>query len=212
MQRKDVLIPLTWLIGLSAAYASVNIMSNVSSARIVNVGVSVDAGTLLFPLTFVLRDFVHRVGGKHIARRVVLIAALLSAVASANFWVVGHLPADMSVGPQEEFAAVLNITWRIAVAGIIAQVVSELLDTEIYHLWQKKFGEKLRMGRALASNAVSVPVDSITFTLVAFLGVYDSPVLVEIIFGNILLKYLVTVVFSPLITLVPQLPQFKEEF
>lgn len=207
---KRVLTPLTWLIGLSAAFAAINIMSNVSSARIVDLAVfSVDAGTLLFPLTFTLRDFIHRVAGKHIARRVVLISALLTAFASLSFWVVSMLPPDMSVGLQDDFGDVLSTTWRIALAGFISQLVSELIDTEIYSMWVNRFKTRFILGRLIVSNAVSVPIDSILFTLIAFAGVYDSPTLVSIAFGNIVLKYLITLVFAPGISLLPQLPDLS---
>lgn len=198
--------PLTWFAGLSATYAAVNVTSNVSSSRIIDLGFSsVDAGTLVFPLTFVMRDLVHKVAGKELSRRVVVIAASLSALATFSFWVVGVLPPDMSVGPQEEFSQVLNITWRIAVGGVIAQLVSELLDTEIYDAWEKRFGGGFKQGRVIVSNAVSVPVDSIVFTVVAFAGVYTFPVLLSIASGNILLKYAITLVFSPLIKYVPNI-------
>lgn len=198
---------LTWFALLASLYASINIISNVSSARIVSIaGLSIDAGTLAFPLTFVMRDLVHKVAGTSMARRVVVIAATLSALGSLVFWIVGVLPPDLNVGPQEEFRQVLAITWRIAVAGVIAQLVSELIDTEIYALWQRKFGERLQIGRVLSSNAISIPTDSIVFTAIAFTGVYSFDVLVGIAFGNIVLKFAITAIFSPAIKFMPKLP------
>ena len=42
-------------------------------------------------------------------------------------------PSDPSYTLGAEFQAVLAPLWRITLASIIAEVVSELADTEVYH-------------------------------------------------------------------------------
>lgn len=59
---------LTRLLVATAGYVACSILANVMSARILRIGpdwasFSIDAGTLTYPLTFTLRDLVHKVGG-----------------------------------------------------------------------------------------------------------------------------------------------------
>ena len=86
------------------AYIGVSLMANVMSVRIVLLGPwAIDAGTFTYPLTFTLRDVVHKAGGRTAARVTIVTGAALNLVMVAAFWVTANLPADQTVGPQTEF-------------------------------------------------------------------------------------------------------------
>ncbi|HQC27729.1 MAG TPA: queuosine precursor transporter, partial [Treponemataceae bacterium] len=103
---------------------------------------------------------------------------------------------------QAAFAAVLGPVWRIVLASIAAELVSELVDTEVYQLWVTKVTTKHQWARVLVSNAVSVPIDSIIFALIAFSGVLPQETVWLIVWANIAIKGLVTIISIPLIYLV----------
>ena len=98
----------------------------------------------------------------------------------------------------------LNPVLRITAASVVAQVIAELLDTEVYHRFVVRFGHRKQWGRVLASNAVSIPVDSIVFVVIAFGGVVPFAVAVSIIWANIVVKGLTSVLTVPLIYAVPE--------
>lgn len=192
---------------VSAAYIAAQIFSDITSLRIVTIaGFSVDAGTLVYPFTFTLRDLVHKTGGIKAARALILSAAVINLFMAGLFVLVAKLPPDSSVGPQLEFGRVLAPTtwglWRIVIASIIAEVASELVDGEAYQLWVNKVGQRLQWMRVLVSNAVSVPLDSALFCSLAFIGRMPMAVVVSIFFANILAKGLTTLVSLPMIYLV----------
>ncbi len=188
---------------VSAAYIAAQMMSDVASLRIVAFwGLSLDAGTLIYPFTFTLRDMVHKVGGIKVARTLVLVAAGVNLVMALLFWLVAKLPPDLSVGPQLEFGAVLAPVWRIVVASIVAEVVAELIDGEVYQKWVDRFGQKRQWMRVLVSNGVSVPLDSALFCGLAFIGRMGFGVVVAIFLANVLLKGVFTLVSLPWIYLV----------
>ena len=119
------------------------------------------------------------------------------------FWLVARLPAVAGVGPQtERFGDVLAPVWRIVCASILAEVVAELIDTEAYARWERRFGERRQWGRVLASNAVSIPIDSALFVVVAFAGVLSMGSVGEIFVTNVVVKGLITLVSIPWIYLV----------
>ena len=77
-------------------------------------------------------------------------------------------PTDVSYPLGDEFSAVLAPLWRITIASIVAEVVSELVDTEVYHWFVRRVTTRHQWARVAVSNAVSLPIDSVLFVLLAF--------------------------------------------
>jgi len=175
-----------------------------ASLRIVMIaGYSIDAGTFIYPLTFTLRDMVHKVAGIKAARMLILAAAGINLVMALMFRVVALMPPDLSIGPQEEFGLVLSPIWRIVAASIIAEVMSELIDTEGYKFWVEKVTQKFHWARVLFSNLISIPVDSFLFSFLAFWGIFPAAVVISIFVSNMIIKGITTLVSIPGIYLVP---------
>ncbi len=191
-----------------SAYIAAQMMADITSLRIVMLaGMSVDAGTLVYPLTFTLRDMVHKAIGIQAARALIITAAVINLLMAGLFWLAAQLPADMSVGPQEEFATVLAPVWRIVIASILAEVIAELIDTEVYQQWVNRIGHRHQWGRVLASNAVAVPLDSAVFCAVAFVGTMPGTVVWSIFAANVLIKGVATVISIPMIYAAPERTQ-----
>jgi len=192
---------------VSAAYIAAQMLADIGSLRIVLfLGLSIDAGTFIYPITFTLRDLVHKVAGIKVARALIIAAAVINLVMAFFFWIIARLPGDPQVGPQVEFGAVLAPVWRIVIASIIAEVLSELTDTEVYHLWVRRVTRRFQWLRVLVSNSVSVPLDSLVFAWLAFGGMYAGAVVWSIVLSNILVKMATTLVGLPLIYLVRERP------
>ena len=122
----------------------------------------VSVGTLIFGITFTQRDRVHRYGRKAVYAMILLAA-------------VGMVLESL----------LLEVPWRIILASFIAIVLSEAADTEIYH----QLLHRSWLQRVTGSNLVSIPLDSLLFNLIAFMGVFEPAMLVAIIFGEIVTKF-----------------------
>ena len=192
---------------VASAYIAAQMLADIASLRIISVaGFAVDAGTLIYPFTFTLRDLVHKMAGKGAARTLIFAAAAINLAMAALFWIVANLPADLATGPQTTFGEVLAPVWRIVLASIVAEVLSELVDTEVYQRWVDRFQSRFQWGRVLASNSVAVPLDSALFVAIAFIGVLPSQVVWEVFWVNVVIKGLVTFVSIPWIYLVRPAP------
>ncbi len=188
---------------VTAAYIAAQILADVASLRILLIaGFSVDAGTLIYPFTFTIRDLVHKTAGIKVARRVVTAAGVINLFMAGLFWLVARLPPDPQVGAQLEFGMVLSPVWRIVIASIVAEVAAELVDGEIYQLWVNRVGPRRQWLRVLVSNSVSVPLDSALFCSLAFIGRLPLPVVVSIFWANVILKGICTLISLPWIYLV----------
>lgn len=195
-----------WLI---AAYIAVQMLADLGSLKIVRFRdiallsqLSIDGGTFVYPLTFTLRDLVHKALGRQAARTVIVAAGVINVFMAAYLALLSRMPPDPAWPFQEAFSNVLGPVWRIVAASIVAEVISELLDTEVYHLWVTRVTRRFQWSRVLVSNAVGVPVDSLIFVWLAFGGVLPAVVVWSIFWANVLVKGLTTLVSLPGIYLV----------
>ena len=186
-------------------YIAAQMLSDIASLKIAFIaGFSIDAGTFIYPITFTLRDLVHKRLGKSAARTVIMVAAGVNLFMALFFQFAAWLPEDTAWGRGSEFAAVLGPVWRIVIASIIAEVVAELIDTEVYHYWVSRITRRYQWTRVLVSNGISIPVDSLIFCWGAFGFALPPSVVWSIFYANIIVKSLVTIVSLPGIYLVKE--------
>ena len=186
-----------------AAYVAAQMLADIGSLKIAWVaGFSIDGGTFIYPFTFTLRDMVHKLLGRAAARTLIITTAAINLVMAGFFALVSALPPDPAWPLQDAFAGALAPVWRIVIASIAAEVLSELLDTEVYHLWVTRITRRYQWARVLVSNGLSVPLDSLVFCWAAFGGVLPAAVVWSIFWANVLVKGLTTLVGMPAIYLV----------
>ena len=182
------------------AYVALQLISNISSIKIGFVfSYAVDMGVFLYPLTFTLRDLVHKELGKKLTQKCIYFAAGMNFAMILYFYLISFIPSDTQAQSSALFDQVMNPVWRIVIFSIIAQLVGELVDTEIYHLYVKKFQQRHKWGRVLVSNAVSIPVDNLIFCIGAFAFTYSPAVLAQIFVFNLIVKYGISALSIPLI-------------
>lgn len=127
-------------------------------------------GSIFFAAAFTLRDRLHGYG-----LRTVYLGITLALLVNIIY---GHWIAQIS--------------HRFILASFIAILISELTDTAIFQRLRKRRWHT----RVLASNAVSVPIDSTAFTLLAFTGIMSSYDISQIIFADVIGKYLVAALIA----------------
>ena len=214
-QEDNSLITRTAIVVL-AAYLAVQMISDVASLKIGTIfGLAVDMGTFLYPLTFTLRDMVHKTLGKKAAQTIIVTAAGINLFMALYLMWSASFPSDAfwdsesipGTSMHAAFAAVLSPMWRIVLASIAAELISELLDTEIFHrvrkAWMKKYGEKRQWMAVLISNSISVPTDNLIFCLGAFAFTNSWEIVWGIFIVNLVTKFAMTLISLPGIYLTP---------
>ncbi len=187
-----------------ASYIAVQMLSDIASLKIgIVAGLAVDMGTFIYPITFTLRDLVHKAVGKKNAQLLIILAGVINIFMALYLKWVSMVPGDPGWGLNEQFKAVLSPVWRIVIASIVAEVVSELIDTEIYHWFVNRITTRYQWARVLVSNSVSIPVDNFIFAFGAFGGVLPWSSIWQIFVFNFIVKYAMTLVSLPLIYLAP---------
>ena len=192
---------------LTARYLLCQIIADVTASKMVDLfGIYVPAAVFIYALTFTLRDVVHKQLGKQQAVFMVLTAGVVNVLMAAYFMLTSALKPAPFWGNQEAYNLILGVVPRVVGASILAEMISELIDTEIYH----RIKHLAPWKRVLGSNAVSLPIDSVIFVSVAFAGTMPLSALISVMLGQILLKAVITVISIPLIYVIPDKPLTPE--
>lgn len=187
-----------------AAYIGAQMLADIASLKIgVVMGLAVDMGTFIYPITFTLRDLVHKLLGKRVAQTLILAAGGINLFMAAYLMWAAGVPGSEAWGLNQEFAAILAPVWRIVIASIVAEVVSELIDTEVYHWFVTRITHRYQWLRVLISNGASVPVDNLIFAVGAFALTLPWAEVGQIFLFNLMIKYGMTLLSLPLIYLTP---------
>ncbi|MEG0790985.1 MAG: queuosine precursor transporter [Gordonibacter sp.] len=173
------------------AFVAATMVANIMSLRMVApLGVVMDAGTLLYPVTFILRDALHRRAGLKAANRTVTASVVCNVAMFALFAFAAWLPYDPSTGEQAAFGAVLLPGFLVVAGSVAGQFVSERIDGRIFHRIYND-GEGSHAKAALASNVVSIPIDTAIMCCIAFGLTIPLDSLASTIGANIAVKYAV---------------------
>ena len=139
---------------------------------------SFTAGTLLWPMVFILTDVINEFFGKRGVKFISWLAVALIvygfvfafiaiALVPAGWWVTAAQPQGVP-DYQAAFAAVFGQgLWTIA-GSIVAFLLGQLIDIAVFHRIRKATGEKHVWLRATGSTAVSQLVDSFVVLYIAF--------------------------------------------
>lgn len=197
-------VTMAQIIAVIALYISFQIFSDILALKIaIILGMSTTVGVLLYPLTFTIRDILHKTLGRKDTLRVVLWSGFLNVIMVALFQLAIWLPADTAHWAlQGEFAIIFGSVWRIVLASLLAEVVGQVVDTQVYSFFVNKITRKFQWARVLSSNFVSAIVDSLIFVVVAFWGILPWSVLWSMITVQLTIKMIMTFISLPGIYLV----------
>lgn len=192
-----------FLTPIAVFFVSIILISNVASSKITDIGpFEFDAGTLLFPLSYIFGDILTEVYGYKASRKIIWMSVAMNLLMAVVFIVVAKLPAAESWPNQDAYMAILGWTPRIVLASIIAFFAGEFSNS--YVLAKIKIWMKGRMlwVRTISSTLIGEGLDSTIFVLIAFYGVLPKELLISIIISNYVFKVAVEVVFTPLTYLI----------
>jgi uncharacterized integral membrane protein (TIGR00697 family) len=172
------------------------------------------AGTLLWPIVFIMTDTVNEYFGKRGVRMISWLAAGLIAYGFVFAFIAIHLaPASWWVtvaqgqgvpNYQDAFAAVFGQGLWTIWGSLIAFLVGQLIDVRVFHRIRRATGERQAWLRATGSTAVSQLVDSFVVLYIAFvLGPQHWPTSLFLAVGtlNYAYKMLAAIALIPLLYL-----------
>lgn len=199
-----------------ALFVTVLIVSNIaSSAKIVDWGISIfflplafDAGTILFPISYIFGDVLTEVYGFRRSRRVIWTGFGCLALTAVVLWLVRLMPGDsiwqVQTG-QAAYDAILGglTSGGIVLASLLAYLAGEFMNSVVLARLKVATGGKWLWLRTITSTLVGEGVDSIIFVGVSCLtGVFPWSLFWTLVVTNYIFKTLVEVIMTPLTYLV----------
>ena len=156
------------------------------------------AGVLFFPISYVFGDILTEVYGYARARRVIWSGLTALIFASIMATVVVKLPPAAGWSGQPAYESIFGQTPRIVLASITAFFCGEFVNS--YTLAKMKIwtnGNAL-WSRIIGSTIAGEGVDSLVFYPCAFLGVWETQLVITVMISNYILKVLWEVLATPL--------------
>lgn len=191
-------------IGLYTWIPISTILANIQVVLLVDLfGFGTTLGNIMYAGGFLVTDILaENYGRKHAQKAVYLGFFSLIAMTGIMRIAVNFIPTDVqeAILLFEGVKRMFDFMPRIAVASLVAYLVSQSHDIWAYEFWKSKFSEpKYIWIRNNASTMVSQLIDNALFTLIAFYGVYPKEVLIEIFLTTYLMKFLVAVCDTPFV-------------
>jgi len=175
------------------------LVSNIVSVKIVSVGwLTFDAGTVLFPLAYIVGDIITEVYGYRRMRRLIYSGVAALMLMTLTFWVVQLLPADSSWTGQAAFESTLCVVWRLAIGSVTALFVGEIINA--YVMGRMKVASRGRglWRRMVSSSLAGNALDTVIFSTIAFAGTIPTTSFWQLIVTVFLIKMTVEIMVSPL--------------
>lgn len=195
-----------------ALFVTVLLLSNLlSSAKFIDLGITIgplalafDAGTLVFPISYIFGDILTEVYGYKRSRRVIWMGFLATALMGFFVWLTGILPGptwwEEAVG-QPAYNAVLGSISALVVASLVAYFVGEFTNSFVLAKMKIATQGRWLWSRTIGSTLVGQAVDSIVFIVIATLlapQTFPPDQMLNLIVTNYIFKVAIEVLFTPI--------------
>jgi uncharacterized integral membrane protein (TIGR00697 family) len=210
---------------IMAVFITVLIISNIaSSAKIVDWGFSLfgvpmafDAGTLLFPISYIFGDILTEVYGYRASRRVIWAGFVCLILSAATFALVRLLPGEtqwQKIAGDTAYTAILG---GMSSGGIVLASLAGYWSGEFTNSFILAKVKILTRGRwlwmrTISSTILGELVDTIIFILVAsFFRVFPWELFLTLTITNYIFKVGVEVLMTPITYVVVRLLKNAEK-
>ena len=203
--------PYRYLDLIMAVFVTVLVVSNIaSSAKIVDWGFSLvgvpmafDAGTILFPVSYIFGDILTEVYGYKMSRRVIWAGFVCLALSAVVFWIIRLMPGEATwqgYAGDEAYNAILGgmSTGGIVLASLAGYLTGEFTNSFILAKMKVLTEGRWLWARTIGSTIFGQLVDTLMFVVVASVfGVFPWSLFLTLTVTNYLFKCAVEALMTP---------------
>jgi uncharacterized integral membrane protein (TIGR00697 family) len=196
---------------IMAVFVTVLVVSNVaSSAKIVDWGLNLfgvplafDAGTILFPISYIFGDILTEVYGYKQSRRVIWAGFVSLALSAVILWLVGLMPGEATwqgYAGDDAYNAILGgmSTGGIVLASLAGYWTGEFTNSFILAKMKVLTEGRWLWARTLGSTVFGQLVDTVMFVVVASaFGVFPWSLFLTLTLTNYIFKCGVEALMTP---------------
>lgn len=127
----------------------------------------ISVGIIPFPVTFLLTDVVNDFYGRRGARFLTLVGFAMAVLAWAVLQLGTLLPSHGSTYfTQEEFEKIFGGSAQLFVASMVAYLIGQFLDIQIFQVWKALTRSKHLWLRATGSTLLSQVIDTVVINVI----------------------------------------------
>lgn len=153
---------------LNAIFCVIVVISNLISAKMVTIqflNLTIPAGLITYPLTFLLSDLVNEIFGPRAAKLMVYTAFGVCLLSFCLIELSICLPTE-AVEMQIAFPMVLGLSGLRMFSSLVAYIFSQIADIKLYAWIKSLSGEKWLWLRNNGSTCISQMVDTIIIDMI----------------------------------------------
>ena len=174
------------------------IAANLLETKVIQVGsITVTAGLLVFPISYIINDCIAEVWGFKKARLIIWSGFAMNFFVVALGLIAVAIPAAPFWEGEEHFDFVFGMAPRIVAASLMAFLVGSFLNAYVMSKMKVASQGRNFSARAIWSTVVGETADSLIFFPVAFGGVIAWKELLIMMGIQIVLKSLYEVMILP---------------
>ena len=158
---------------------------------------SVTAGLLVFPISYIINDCIAEVWGYRKARLIIWLGFAMNFLVIILSRVAVMLPAAPFWEGEKAFNFVFGLAPRIAAASLLAFLVGSFLNAYVMSRMKIRSAGRNFSARAILSTLVGESADSLLFFPIAFGGIIPADELLKMIAVQALLKTLYEILILP---------------
>lgn len=157
-------------------------------------------GNTMYVTLYMTSDLLNEKYGRAEARKAVwfgFFTLLMTTVIMQMVLVFKPQETDIA---QSSLETIFGLMPRLAVGSLTAYFISQFLDVRLYSWIRKYYSTSSQLWiRSNGSTMISSFVDTLIFCTIAFAGLYDWNVWLEILLTTYLAKFLLTAVSTPIL-------------
>ena len=194
---KHTSVPLSFML-LGIAFCACLIASNLLETKIIQLGpVTITAGFLVFPISYIINDCIAEVWGFRRARLLIWLGFAVNFAMLALFQLAVALPSAPFWEGEAAFRFVFGLAPRIAAASLMAFLLGSFLNAYVMSRMKIASAGKHFSARAILSTLAGESADSILFFPLAFGGLVPVQELVKLMAIQIAAKTAYEIVVLP---------------
>ena len=187
------------LVIVTTLFVTLYLVSNVMAVKVIGIAnlFFFDAGTITFPLTYMLGDVLTEIWGYKTTRKVIFMTLFCNIIMVICTQIGVWLPAPEHLHETTNaYNHIISCVPRIVLASLVGFLCGELSNAwfmEQINLWTK--GRRLWV-RTIGSSAIAYFFESVRFVLIAFLGVVSTRELLLMMALQYILKLAIEAIFA----------------
>ena len=161
------------LIVITALFVTSYLVSNIMAVKVIGLFnlFYFDAGTIMFPLAYVLGDVLTEIWGYRTTRKIIFLTFFCNILMIISTQIATWLPSpDYLNSTTQAYNSIFSYVPRIVLASLTGFLLGELSNAWVMDKMKQKTKGKHLWLRTIGSSIVGYVFDTVPFVLIAFAG------------------------------------------